>query len=82
MNAIKSVLTSLDSTRAFARITLRRGVAVVMALTMAWTTPALAKVSCERALLQNDIPVRIIVRIVLQQKQESDAGWSHRINPF
>jgi hypothetical protein len=38
--------------------------------------------SLRRTLLQNHIPVRIIVRIVLQQKQESDAGWGHRINPF
>jgi hypothetical protein len=33
-------------------------------------------------LLQNHLPVRIIVRIVLQQKKERDAGWGHRINPL
>jgi hypothetical protein len=33
-------------------------------------------------LLENHVPVGIIVRIVLQQKQESDAGWGHRIDPL
>jgi hypothetical protein len=38
--------------------------------------------SLRGTLLQNHVPVWIIVRIVLQQKQERDAGWSHSYQPF
>jgi len=38
--------------------------------------------SLRGTLLQDHIPVRIIVRIFLQQKQEGDAGWGHRNQSF
>jgi hypothetical protein len=80
VNAIKSVLTSLDLTRAFAPITLHRGVAVVMALTMAWTTPALAKVSCERdgaTMLGKPIDDTDLPGVLVIQLAEVCAAYPH-----